>query len=126
MKWFISLIISIAIYLGLGLIVWNIVFSCLDVNSMTLVALSNYRLATYSILTFVVAKLIPIIMGDSTDEGFDIFIALVVFINLIIAMIFNSWEGAWTSVNTIINVIYNIVNIGLMTCMIRAILGRNE
>jgi len=126
MKWFISLIISIAIYLGLGLIVWNIVFSCLDINSMTLVALSNYRLATYSILTFVVAKLIPFIMGDSTDEGFDIFLGLVVFINLIIAIIFNSWEGAWTSVNTIINIIYNIVNIGLMTCLIRAIFEKNE
>ena len=126
MKWIISLIISILIYLGLGLIAWNIVSSCLDINTMTIVVLSNYRLATYSGLTFLVAKLIPMLMGDSTDESFDIFLGLVVGINLIIAIVFNSWEGAWVSVNTIMSFIYNVVNIGLMTCLIRAALGDSK
>lgn len=121
MKWIISFFVSIFVYLGLGLVAWNVVSSFQDIDSMTLVEIANCRLFTYSALTYIYVKLIPFILGDKTNDSFDIFIIAVIGINLIIAVIFNCWDGAWGSVITIMNVVYNLINVGLMTLMTRGI-----
>lgn len=121
MKWIISFLVSIFVYLGLGLVAWNVVSSFQDIDSMTLVGIANGRLFTYSALTYIYVKLIPFILGHETDDSFDIFIIAVIVINLIIAVIFNCWDGAWGSVITIMNVVYNLINVGLMTLMTRGI-----
>ena len=118
MKYFASLIIAIVVYLGFGLVVWNIVYSNLDVDSMTLEDLTQHQLSTYSTLTLFYTRLVLwIALGWSNrnDEGITLFLFVIVIVNLVVAYIFNGWENAWISVKIFMCIIYNVLNVGLMT-----------
>ncbi len=120
MKYFISFIIAIVAYLVLGLIAWNIVYSNIDVMSKTLVELSDYRLFTYSGLTFILICILANI-GGSCNEGFYFSIALFVAIPLIVALVANHWDGVWESVRILISLVYNLANILWISFIIRAL-----
>lgn len=125
MKAILSFIISIAIYLGIGLIVWNIVYSLIDLSSVTVVALSNYRLCTYSAVTLLFFYILPFLIGTNTNddvEGYYIGVTMIIGINLLVMIAINSWKDAWESVSTIVSIIYNIINIGYMAITIYSIL----
>lgn len=125
MKAILSLIISAAIYLGIGLIAWNIVYSLIDLSSVTLVALSNYRLCTYSAVTLLFFYILPFLIGTNTSddvEGYYIGVTMIIGINLLVMIAINSWEDAWESVSTIVSIVYNIINIGYMAITIYSIL----
>ena len=122
MKGLLSFIISVALYIVLGLILWNIVCSNIDVLSKTLEDLSEYKLWTYSGLTLAIAIVCSILLGtDSTDFSF-----WVVSINFLIALLVNQWESAWPSVNLIFTIIYNLVNIGLIALLVRSFFDKNS
>lgn len=121
MKAILSFIISIAIYLGIGLIAWNIVYSLIDLNSVTVVALSNYRLCTYSAVTLLCFYILPFLIGTNTNddvEGYYIGVTMIIGINLLVMIAINSWEDAWESVSTIVSIVYNLINIGYMAITI--------
>lgn len=125
MKAFFSILISIAIYLGIGLIAWNIVFSFLDLDSVTVVALSNYRLCTYSAVTLLFFYILPFLIetGNGDDiEGYYIGVSMIIGINLLVMIAINSWEDAWESVSAIVSIVYNLINIGYMAITIYSIL----
>lgn len=112
MKFIFSLIIAVVVYLGLGLVAWNIVYSFLDIDHMTLVSLADARIYTYSGFTLLGYLILSFLYGDSPEYLFYIII-----INGAIAILFNQWGNAWDSVILIVSIIYNLVNIGILTMM---------
>jgi hypothetical protein len=113
MKGFISFIIACAIYLFGGLVAWNIVCSVIDLPSQTLIDLADYRIYTYSGLTFLV-----MLIADFFKNGDDFF--FVIALNAGIAVASNHWDSIWPSVSIILTVVYNVVNVLFMTFTIRS------
>lgn len=122
MKGLISFILATVIYFLIGIVAWNIVCSFLDINSMTIIAINNYQLCTYSAFTFIIAYIISIIIAitkeGNFENGFFLILSIILGINLLIAIATNYWESAWDIVITILNIIYNIVNIRIITSFI--------
>ncbi len=102
----IPLIIAIVFYLFIGLITWNIVYSFLDLQTITITQLSDYRLCSYSIP--VILALCGTLLIFIESGRWFVFVALV---NLAVAIAVNHWQGAWDSVVVILNWIYNIINV---------------
>lgn len=115
---FISLVVSILIYILGGMIVWNLVCSfAIDVPNLPITTLENYRLFTYSGLTGVVMLITQIIEDDCTKnrEEAMTFFYVALGINLAIAVGVNYWNTVWDAVLFILCLIYNLGNIGIMT-----------
>ena len=121
MKGFLSFIIAVVAYLVLGLIAWNIVCSCIDVPTKTLVQLADYRIWTYSGLTLALVYIIPYILTghDPLDDGGFVVFLIPLAINVIVALVVNHWEGIWPSVSILLSLVYNIVNVVYITLMVR-------
>ena len=117
MKGLISFVVAVAIYFFIGIVAWNIVYSFLDINSMTILAISNYQLCTYSAFTFIIVSVILVtkVGLDHVDDGTFMILGIIIGLNLIIAIALNYWDTAWDIVVSILNIIYNIVNIGIST-----------
>ena len=115
---FISLVVSILIYISGGMIVWNLVCSfAIDVPNLPITTLEKYRLFTYSGLTGVVMLITQIIEDDCTknrEEAMTYFY-VALGINLAIAIGVNYWNTVWDAVLFILGLIYNLGNIGIMT-----------
>lgn len=115
---FISLVVSILIYILGGMIVWNLVCSfAIDVPNLPITTLEIYRLFTYSGLTGVVMLITQIIEDDCTknrEEAMTYFY-VALGINLAIAIGVNYWNTVWDAVLFILGLIYNLGNIGIMT-----------
>lgn len=115
---FISLVVSILIYILGGMIVWNLVCSfAIDVPNLPITTLEIYRLFTYSGLTGVVILITQIIEDDCTknrEEAMTYFY-VALGINLAIAIGVNYWNTVWDAVLFILGLIYNLGNIGIMT-----------
>jgi hypothetical protein len=125
MKYFISFIIAIVAYLVLGLIAWNIVCSNIDIMSKTLVELSDYRLFTYSGLTFILGCILAN-FDDSIGEVSYFGAAIAVGIPLIITLVVNHWENVWDSVSMLITLLYNLINIIFISIAIRPLFGEDK
>lgn len=128
MKRFLSLVIATAVYVILGLISWNIVCSIIDLPSKTLIELADYRLWTYSGITFVLIYLLQYILEgkdpfDNIGNGYFLFL-IPLILNVVIGLFVNHWEGAWQSVNIIFTIIYNVVNIAYITIYVYFILDK--
>lgn len=128
MKKFLSLVIATAVYVILGLISWNIVCSIIDLPSKTLIELADYRLWTYSGITFVLIYLLQYILEgkdpfDNIGKGYFLFL-IPLILNVVIGLFVNHWEGAWQSVNIIFTIIYNVVNIAYITIYVYFILDK--
>lgn len=128
MKKFLSLVIATAVYVILGLISWNIVCSIIDLPSKTLIELADYRLWTYSGITFVLIYLLQYILEgkdpfDNIGNGYFLFL-IPLILNVVIGLFVNHWEGAWQSVNIIFTIIYNVVNIAYITIYVYFILDK--
>jgi len=122
MKGFICFIACIAIYLILGLIAWNIVYSNIDVGPMTLIELSDYRLYTYTAIAGLVSLVIIHVFSNKMSgeqEGMTTFVLIALGINVGVALLVNHWGGAWEVVSLIFAILYNLVNIIVMTIMMR-------
>ncbi len=111
MKFIFSLIIAVVVYLGLGLVAWNIVYSFLDIDHMTLVSIANARIYTYSGFTLLGYLILCFLYNDDDSD----FIWIIIGVNAGIAMLLNKCENAWDSVILIVSIIYNLVNIGILT-----------
>ena len=115
MKTFLSIVFAIVTYIVLGLIVWNIVCSNMDVLSKTIEELADNRLYTYTGVTCGIIGLILIFRNLSkTDEMFFAY-TIVLIINFAIALAVNHWESIWDSVSIIFTILYNLVNIFCIT-----------
>ena len=128
MKKFLSLVIATAVYVILGLISWNIVCSIIDLPSKTLIELEDYRLWTYSGITFVLIYLLQYILErkdpfDNIGKGYFLFL-IPLILNVVIGLFVNHWEGAWQSVNIIFTIIYNVVNVAYITIYVYFILDK--
>lgn len=128
MKKFLSLVIATAVYVILGLISWNIVCSIIDLPSKTLIELADYRLWTYSGITFVLIYLLQYILEgkdpfDNIGNGYFLFL-IPLILNVVIGLFVNHWEGAWQSVNIIFTIIYNVINIAYITIYVYFILDK--
>lgn len=128
MKKFLSLVIATAVYVILGLISWNIVCSIIDLPSKTLIELADYRLWTYSGITFVLIYLLQYILEgkdpfDNIGKGYFLFL-IPLILNVVIGLFVNHWEGAWQSVNIIFTIIYNVVNVAYITIYVYFILDK--
>lgn len=102
----ISLIIALVVYMLLGHIVWNIVYSFLNLESITMTQLMDYRLCSYSLLVTII--LCGTLLIYLEGGRWFVFVAI---LNLGVAIAVNHWQSAWDSVITIFNWIYNIVNV---------------
>ena len=120
MKGLISFVVAVAIYFFIGIVAWNIVYSFLDINSMTILAISNYQLCTYSAFTFIIVSVILVtkVGLDHVDDGTFMILGIIIGLNLIIAIALNYWDTAWDIVVSILNIIYNIVNIGIIATFV--------
>jgi hypothetical protein len=107
-----------------GLIAWNIVCSMVDVPSMTLLELADYRIYTYSGLTLAIMLISFMFQGG--DENAFWFVSFIIAVNAGIAIAVNHWEGIWPSVSIIFTIIYNIVNILFITLVIRMCFKDNK
>lgn len=128
MKKFLSLVIAAAVYVILGLISWNIVCSIIDLPSKTLIELADYRLWTYSGITFALIYLLQYILEgrdpfDNIGNGYFLFL-IPLILNVVIGLFVNHWEGAWQSVNIIFTIIYNVINIAYITIYVYFILDK--
>ena len=128
MKKFLSLVIAAALYVILGLISWNIVCSIIDLPSKTLIELADYRLWTYSGITFALIYLLQYILEgrnpfDNIGNGYFLFL-IPLILNVVIGLFVNHWEGAWQSVNIIFTIIYNVINIAYITIYVYFILDK--
>ena len=128
MKKFLSLVIATTVYVILGLISWNIVCSIIDLPSKTLIELADYRLWTYSGITFVLIYLLQYILEgkdpfDNIGNGYFLFL-IPLILNVVIGLFVNHWEGAWQSVNIIFTIIYNVVNVAYITIYVYFILDK--
>ena len=128
MKKFLSLVIATAVYVILGLISWNIVCSIIDLPSKTLIELADYRLWTYSGITFALIYLLQYILEgrdpfDNIGNGYFLFL-IPLILNVVIGLFVNHWEGAWQSVNIIFTIIYNVINIAYITIYVYFILDK--
>ena len=128
MKKFLSLVIAAAVYVILGLISWNIVCSIIDLPSKTLIELADYRLWTYSGITFALIYLLQYILEgkdpfDNIGKGYFLFL-IPLILNVVIGLFVNHWEGAWQSVNIIFTIIYNVINIAYITIYVYFILDK--
>lgn len=128
MKKFLSLVIATAVYVILGLISWNIVCSIIDLPSKTLIELADYRLWTYSGITFVLIYLLQYILEgkdpfDNIGKGYFLFL-IPLILNVVIGLFVDHWEGAWQSVNIIFTIIYNVINIAYITIYVYFILDK--
>ena len=128
MKKFLSLVIATAVYVILGLISWNIVCSIIDLPSKTLIELADYRLWTYSGITFALIYLLQYILEgkdpfDNIGKGYFLFL-IPLILNVVIGLFVNHWEGAWQSVNIIFTIIYNVVNVAYITIYVYFILDK--
>lgn len=107
---FIGCLVAAAIvYFVVGLIVWNIVCTWIDLPSCTLTELSNYKVYTYS----GVAALFSFLCASNSEKRIE-FIFWVLTITGFIAYLANHWESIWDSVALIISILYNLVNIFIM------------
>lgn len=107
---FIGCLVAAAIvYFVVGLIVWNIVCTWIDLPSCTLTELSNYKVYTYS----GVAALFSFLCASNSEEKTGT-ILTVLAITGFIAYLANHWESIWDSVALIISILYNLVNIFIM------------
>ena len=113
-KSIVCLIIAAAIYFIVGLIAWNIVCSCVDISSCTLVEISNYRIYTYSGIALISAVIAEIRAGIKKGRDMD-GACTILFITGFLAFMANYWENIWDSVAVILTILYNIVNIAVMT-----------
>lgn len=123
MKGFVCFIACAAIYLIMGIIAWNIVCSIIDIGPRTLIELSDYRLYIYTAIAGLVSLVIIHVFSKSTSgeqEGMTTFVLIALGINVGIALLVNHWEGAWEVVSLIFTILYNLVNIIVMTIMMRA------
>lgn len=123
MKGFLSFVIAVVLYAIVGLIIWNIVYSLIDVSTKTLEQLADYKLCVYSGIAFLYTYIIPYISNgkDPFEEtGYIVFI-IPLIINVVVGLVVNHWEGAWQSVNIIFTIIYNIVNVGYITIIVRGL-----
>lgn len=128
MKKFLSLVIAATVYVILGLISWNIVCSIIDLPSKTLIELADYRLWTYSGITFALIYLLQYILEgrdpfDNIGNGYFLFL-IPLILNVVIGLFVNHWEGAWQSVNIIFTIIYNVINIAYITIYVYFILDK--
>lgn len=122
MKGFICFVACIAIYLILGIIVWNIVCSIIDIGPKTLIEVSDYRLYTYTAIAGLFSLAVIYMFSKSTSGERDkmkTFVLIALGINVGIALLVNHWEGAWEVVSLIFAILYNLVNIIVMTIMMR-------
>lgn len=117
MKAFVSFIIAAILYIVVGLIAWNIVCSIIDYPSMTLIELADYRIYTYSAIPMVIMFISFLCIGG--DDSALYFIEFLLALNAGIAIAANHWEGMWPSVSVIFTIIYNLVNVFIITCVIR-------
>ena len=90
MKKFLSLVIAAAVYVILGLISWNIVCSIIDLPSKTLIELADYRLWTYSGITFALIYLLQYILEgrdpfDNIGNGYFLFL-IPLILNVVIGL----------------------------------------
>ena len=118
MKAFFQFIIAAVIYLIVGLIVWNIYCSNIEISSKRITQLATERLfiytATTGAITYIVGKL------RNFDEMSLLYFAIILGINFVIAVVVNYWESVWESVSIIFAIIYNVVNILALTIIIFA------
>ena len=85
---------------------------------MTLLAVGNYKLCTYSFFTFLIVYIIIKLKDIAGDGDMYFVIGLVIGINLIISITLNYWDSAWDIVVLIVGAIYNIVNIGMISVFV--------
>lgn len=119
MKTFFSFIIAVVAYVVLGLIAWNVVCSNIDVLSKTIVELADYKLYTYSAITYLIMCILPQFSYSHIDNDYYWGIFIWIAINCGIAIATNHWEDMWESVGTIFTILYNIVNVFLITMVVR-------
>lgn len=109
MKKFLLIISAIAIYFILGVIIWNIVYSIIDVESTTLKMLKLYEAFSYSLATC----LCSIFLYWNNDKKLDK-VSYLLGANSAIAVLIYNWESIWLSVFAILGIIFNIVNVGVL------------
>lgn len=102
----VCLIVAAIVYFIAGLIAWNIVCSWIDIQSCTIIELSDYRIFTYTGVA-ILSSLTSIIKEDLNKDS----IITVLLVTGFIAYLTNHWENVWDSVALIITILYNIINI---------------
>ncbi|WP_297273016.1 hypothetical protein [uncultured Bacteroides sp.] len=102
----VCLIVAAIVYFIAGLIAWNIVCSWIDIQSCTIIELSDYRIFTYTGVA-ILSSLTAIIKEDLNKDS----IITVLLVTGFIAYLTNHWENVWDSVALIITILYNIINI---------------
>lgn len=102
----VCLTVAAIVYFIAGLIAWNIVCSWIDIQSCTIIELSDYRIFTYTGVA-ILSSLTAIIKEDLNKDS----IITVLLVTGFIAYLTNHWENVWDSVALIITILYNIINI---------------
>ncbi len=113
MKGFLCFIGALTGYLVLGLVLWNIVCSIVDIGNVTIDKVADYKLYTYSGLTL----LVVFICGEKqpySNKFFDYAIYIGIGI-LAMGILVNHWESVFASVAVILSLVYNIANIALIS-----------
>lgn len=102
----VCLTVAAIVYFIAGLIAWNIVCSWIDIQSCTIIELSDYRIFTYTGVA-ILSSLTAIIKENLNKDS----IITVLLVTGFIAYLTNHWENVWDSVALIITILYNIINI---------------
>lgn len=120
------LIAAAIIYFIVGIIAWNIIYSLIDVENISIVLLADYRIATYSGISIIATWLA---LNAINVNNYEVYLNLTVILVItgFIACVINHWENVWDSVALILTILYNIVNIFIMGfCFYGAVFGTNE
>lgn len=120
------LIAALIIYFVVGIIAWNIIYSFIDVENISIVLLADYKIATYSGVSIIVTWFA---LNAINVKNYEVYINNTVILGVvgIIACVVNHWENVWDSTALILTVLYVIVNIYIMgACLYGAVFGFDE
>ena len=90
----------------MGVIVWNIIYSIINIETTTLKMLKIYEAFSYSLATC----LCSIFLYWNNDKKLDK-VSYLLGANSAIAVLIYNWEDIWLSVFVILGIIFNIVNV---------------
>lgn len=116
MKGFLSFIGALIGYLVLGLVTWNIVCSVVDIGSVPIVKVADYKLYAYSGLTMLAVFICSVC--DSRNNDFFNYAFYIVLGIAAIGIAVNHWESVFDSVAVILSLLYNIANIAVISLAI--------
>lgn len=120
------LITAVIIFFVVGIIAWNIIYSFIDVENISIVLLTDYKIATYSGVSIIATWFT---LNAINTKNYEAYINNTVILGIagIIACVVNHWENVWDSVALILTVLYVIVNVFIMgACLYGAVFGLDE